>query len=415
MKYGLMYYKDTDNIGDDIQTYVAKRFLPHIDYYIDRESLNCFIPKEKEYVSMIMNGWYIHNKCAWPPSPYINPLLISMHFMSIDATDVGDKYLKGLGGEYLKEHGPIGARDVETKKRLENNGIEAFFSGCMTLTLQKFENVPKNNKIFLVDASDSVVEKVKLENKDYEIEEITHWAVPEEISKKSIEERLNDVESLLKKYQGAHLVITNRLHVALPCVALGTPVILVHPEYYDEDRLGTFLKYMDNYTDTEFSNMDIKQLLKFPKPNNEEYKNIAEPLIERCKTFIKQCEESNMDVSKLPDIKQYYDDYVSKIEWYKDLFECERQSLERVENKRVAEYRNWQKEAKNFNDRIENFKKKVSEKDEEISNLREKNDFTIKELNEEKMKVQSLSNELNAVYNSKGWKYLEKLRKILKK
>ena len=46
MKYGLMYFKDTDNIGDDIQTYVAKRFLPHIDYYIDREKLNCFIPNE---------------------------------------------------------------------------------------------------------------------------------------------------------------------------------------------------------------------------------------------------------------------------------------------------------------------------------------------------------------------------------
>lgn len=415
MKYGLMYYKDTDNIGDDIQTYVAKRFLPHIDYYIDRESLNCFIPKEKEYVSMIMNGWYIHNKCAWPPSPYINPLLISMHFMSIDATDIGDEYLKGLGGDYLKQFMPIGARDMETKKRLEKNGIDAFFSGCMTLTLQKFENVEKNNKIFLVDASESVIEKVKSENTEYEIEEITHWAVPEEISKKSIDERLKDVEDLLKKYQGAHLVITNRLHVALPCVALGTPVILVHPEYYDEDRLGTFLKYMDNYTDPEFSSMDIKELLKNPKANNEEYKNIAEPLIERCKEFVKQCEEANLDTTKLPDTKEYYDNYVSKIEWYKGLFEKERLSLERTEHKRVDEYRNWQKEAKNFNDRIENLRSKLSEKDEEMAKLRKENNEVRTELNLEKEKTQGLANELNAVYNSKGWKYLEKLRKILKK
>ena len=28
--YGLMYYKATDNIGDDIQTYTAMKFLPHI-------------------------------------------------------------------------------------------------------------------------------------------------------------------------------------------------------------------------------------------------------------------------------------------------------------------------------------------------------------------------------------------------
>ena len=47
MNYGIMYYKSTDNIGDDIQTYTAVRFLPHIDYHIDREDLNCFVPKEK--------------------------------------------------------------------------------------------------------------------------------------------------------------------------------------------------------------------------------------------------------------------------------------------------------------------------------------------------------------------------------
>ncbi len=48
MKYGLMYYKSTDNIGDDIQTYVAMKFLPHIDYYIYRESLSCFVPEKKD-------------------------------------------------------------------------------------------------------------------------------------------------------------------------------------------------------------------------------------------------------------------------------------------------------------------------------------------------------------------------------
>ena len=372
MKYGLMYFKDTDNIGDDIQTYVAKRFLPHIDYYIDREKLNCFIPNEKEYVSMIMNGWYIHNKCAWPPSPYINPLLISMHFMSVEATDVGDKYLQGLGGNYLKIYEPIGARDIETKKRLEKNGIESYFSGCMTLTL--------------VDAEESVKEKVKKENTEYEIEEITHWLEPSEVSKKSIDQRLQDVEELLKKYQGAHLVITNRLHVALPCIALGTPVILVHPEYYDEDRLGAFLKYMDNYTDTEFDNIDIKELLKNPKPNNEEYKQIREQLIERCKDFINKCETNNMDTSKLPDIKEYYGNYVSKIEWYKDIYEIERQSLERVETKRVKEYKQKVEDIKYLNTQIENLniqveslKKNNSELQEQKVNLEQKNNKTKEE------------------------------------
>ena len=36
MKYGLLVFKETDNIGDDIQAYAAERFLPKVDYYIDR-------------------------------------------------------------------------------------------------------------------------------------------------------------------------------------------------------------------------------------------------------------------------------------------------------------------------------------------------------------------------------------------
>lgn len=36
-KYGLIVFKNTDNIGDDIQSYAQSQFLPHIDYVIDRE------------------------------------------------------------------------------------------------------------------------------------------------------------------------------------------------------------------------------------------------------------------------------------------------------------------------------------------------------------------------------------------
>ena len=312
MKYGLMYYKDTDNIGDDIQTYAAKRFLPHVDYYIDREALNCFIPNKKEYVSVIMNAWYIHNKLAWPPSPYINPLLHSMHFTSLEDIDVGEKYLQNIGGEYLKKYQPIGARDNETKKRLENNGIEAYFSGCMTLTLNKFENVEKIDKICMVDLSEEIIEKVK-QSTNSPIEILSHWIEPEEISKKEFSTRMEDVEKLLKKYQEARLVITNRIHVALPCVALGTPVILIHKEFYEKDRLESFFKFMTNYIDTEFLGLDITELLKNPKPNNDEYLEMRNNLIKTCEEFIQKCEQDNFNDQDLPDIDKYYKNYVSKI------------------------------------------------------------------------------------------------------
>lgn len=56
MKYGVIYYNNTHNLGDDILSYAGKQFLPQVDYYIDREHLDVFIPNEKEYVATIANG-----------------------------------------------------------------------------------------------------------------------------------------------------------------------------------------------------------------------------------------------------------------------------------------------------------------------------------------------------------------------
>jgi hypothetical protein len=38
-KYGLLKYK-TENIGDEIQSLAAKRFLPKVDIYVDRDNLS---------------------------------------------------------------------------------------------------------------------------------------------------------------------------------------------------------------------------------------------------------------------------------------------------------------------------------------------------------------------------------------
>lgn len=412
MKYGLMYYKTTDNIGDDIQTYVAMKYLPHVDYYIDREALSCFVPEKKEYVSMIMNGWYIHNKLAWPPSPYINPLLISMHFKESKETDIGDMYLKNSGGEFLKKYGPVGARDIETQQRLKNNGIESYFSGCMTLTLEKFNDIEKENKICLVDVSQEVIEKVK-KNTDSEIEVLSHFLNQKETENKTIEQRMNEVENLLKKYQESKLVITNRLHVALPCVALETPVILLHKEFYDEDRLGTFLELFTNFVDENFLKMDIKELLQHPKVNNNKYIKIKNEIDNKCKEFIKKCEQSEelflKKTNELPNIEDYKK-YVQKLNWHKEIYEKERLVLEEIEQKRVREFKLYHKQLEILNKKYQEDLNKINiEKQELITNQ----DELKKELENYKFQNQNLNKELSDIYNSRGWKYLDKIRKIL--
>lgn len=71
---------------------------------------------------------------------------------------------------------------------------------------------------------------------------MTHYLEIEKNIKLSFEERMKNVEEYLKICQGALCVVATRLHVALPCIALGTPVLLIR---YDEhsDRIGDQLKY----------------------------------------------------------------------------------------------------------------------------------------------------------------------------
>ena len=137
MKYGLVTYKDTENIGDDIQSYVAIRFLPQIDYYIEREELDLFVPDKKEQVVTIMNGWFLHSKINFPISPYIYPIYVSTHLSSYNSGGIKTEYINEYTKKSLMKYGPIGCRDSSTVNLLTENNIDNYFSGCLTLTIQK--------------------------------------------------------------------------------------------------------------------------------------------------------------------------------------------------------------------------------------------------------------------------------------
>ena len=57
VKYGLLTYR-TENIGDEIQSIAARQFLPRVDVYVERDSLNNVVSDEK--IKLIMNGWFTH-------------------------------------------------------------------------------------------------------------------------------------------------------------------------------------------------------------------------------------------------------------------------------------------------------------------------------------------------------------------
>lgn len=383
MKYGLFVVEKTRNIGDDIQTYATKRFLPRVDYYIDRDHVDEFVPEKNEYVAAIINGWYLQYTLNWPLSPFIYPKAVSMHFSNKDwFWDTTDRayHLKGYGLEYLKSIQPIGCRDSHTEKLLNSLGVKTEYTGCMTLTIPKFKNVKKEKYVCVVDVSDDVIKKVK-EMTDMEVKVLTH-TVPEDYYKLSWEERMEKVEELLKIYQGATAVVSYRLHCALPCLALGTKVILLNEDYRN-DRFGDYVKYMETCSEEDL----VKGKVTFDFGNlpdrDDSWKKLKSGLERKCKKFIKDCEEKPKVYSKDNiDIDNYKKYVINKSNWLK-----------------MAALESYNRFAE---------KKKIEDSNKELEN---KVDYYKTELDKCIKELDSKKEELEKIKNSRIWK----MRSIIKK
>lgn len=317
MKYGLLVtspigpYK---NIGDYFQSLAALQFTSSPFCYIEKEKLSEFQNDEK--VKVIMNAWYMWHPEYWPPQDEnIDPLLISMHITPLRAQEM----LKGKGKEYLIKHGPVGCRDINTLEILNKNGISAYFSGCLTLTLgYQYKYTGEKKGVFFVDPYISPLRysdekgsiyfplnalrafywvilnfsKVrKLRKKKYfserpwllsvynatmfyhaysklfdddtifNAEYISHMVkINDNYKQKDL---LATAENMLHKYMSANYVVTSRIHCALPCIGVNTSVIFVLDEMMNSDRNlfgspGRFGGLIDFFRVANYTNYEVK-------------------------------------------------------------------------------------------------------------------------------------------------------------
>lgn len=405
MKFGLLIEKDTRNIGDDIQSYATQRFLPRVDYFIDRNHMDEFVPDKEEKVATIINGWFLQYTLNWPFSPYVKPLPVSMHFTYKDwFWDTTDRayHLQGYGLEYLKSIEPIGCRDSHTVKLLESKGVKTEYTGCMTLTLKPFENVEKKDYICAVDVSKEVVEQIK-KSTDMEVKVVTH-IVPENYYELSWEERMKNVEDLLKLYQGARAVVSYRLHCALPCLALGTPTILLNEDYRN-DRFGDYTKYIESCTEEDFVSGKVKYDFRNIPTHSDEWKNLRDNLIKRCEEFVKQCEESNEEYENDISVKHYKKYVIGKSNWLK---EATLESYKRYE----AEKEKKKEEEKVLEQQINKKEEMLQNKDMEIKEQNYKIEYYKKEFEETVKKLEEYKKENEEIKNSRWWKLRGKIKNI---
>lgn len=355
MKYGLLVTSpiaNTKNIGDYMQSLAAKQFLPGDFVYVEKEKISEF--KSDDPVKVIMNGWFMWHPENWPPKEEkLIPLLTSMHFTPITVKDM----LKRGGKEYLIKYGPVGCRDNNSVDLLKKEGIDAYFSGCLTLTLgKKYAFAGEKKGVCFVDpyipslrivSNDSkktyplnalkalwffLAHPIKIsrlakkpffqgrlkflayysasmfyhaytrlfdDDVIFNAEYITHM-VPTTLEE-SQESLFKRTEELLKKYASSQYVVTSRIHCALPCVGVGTPVLFTLSDLMESKKnlIGSPGRYgglVDLFHVVRYGN----DRASFDEPglfgnklkidsifeNKPQWRAIAHKLITQCEKFI---------------------------------------------------------------------------------------------------------------------------------
>lgn len=252
MKYGLLVHGTSGNVGDAVQSLAARRFLPRVDCLVERERLGEIASAGP--VKVIMNGWWMKCPEHWPPPPNVIPLFVSFHVTTgpARAAMVTDESLA-----YLRRHEPIGCRDLDTTNFLRAAGIDAYFSGCLTMTLPRRPRQPVGEVLFVDPfrghffqtlppalADDAVVRRLRHAAGEAPAESIDGMlarmaGMPEDwrpgaghhsarVSRETApRERFRLAGTMLRKLAAARLVVTSRLHAVLPAMAMGTPALFV--------------------------------------------------------------------------------------------------------------------------------------------------------------------------------------------
>jgi lipopolysaccharide biosynthesis glycosyltransferase len=168
---------------------------------------------------MLAFGWHMHPlfdlRYDFPYHPNLRPLYLSFHVNRLEM-------LSEAALEELRRHGPVGCRDWTTVFLLLSAGIDAFFSGCVSLTVDalfptRAEAYRGGGPVGLIDVPPHAAGGAR------RVRSYSHQADAYAIM--PLADGLRAADAALKGYQRElDRAVTNRLHAYLPLTALGVPV-----------------------------------------------------------------------------------------------------------------------------------------------------------------------------------------------
>ena len=246
------------NFGDAIQSlamenlYLEMGVAPENLLLIPRDAIDKY---DGEPCLLPLQGWfgYFADIFPLPWSKGITPFFSGFHLTSTHGSH--ERFVERGLPELMRPFQPIGCRDCATMYFLRSQGLNAYFSGCLTLTFDKRRSEPQNGRVFLVDIEDEVKKRIPPAVMKEADQSITHYhyfsTYP--VDDKSAMDFEDMSRRILDRYKNeARMVITSRIHAALPCLAMGIPVVFLDDKGGDE-RFGALKGLIPIYKPHEMS------------------------------------------------------------------------------------------------------------------------------------------------------------------
>lgn len=262
MKYARIVYtkrKDGLTIGDDMQ-------LLGIDNLYRYMGINLSDVVDIEFEELVTyEGEQVILPISFPLIGYNKKNRISCFSEKITPVFLGVCILASEYNiddiNYFKKYEPIGCRDQYTYENMIRQGINAYINTCMTLALP-LSVMKKNNekkKIYCIDVNGELKKRIPGNLYD-DCVFVSHTFNLDELS-------LTPKEMCIKRLdeycQNARLVITTRLHGAVPCAAAGIPTIFAKDDF--SWRFSGIDKILKVYTKEMYDEIDWN-----PRPYNFE-------------------------------------------------------------------------------------------------------------------------------------------------
>ena len=180
--------------------------------------------------------------------------------------------------DFFVKYGPVGCRDEYTYRIFKKNDIPAYLNGCLTATIPHRKKRPVLGKVFFADTPERLLQYIP-ENLFDNCEFVSQQAQFTALELIDYEKIFQYVKERYRRYEEeASLVVTSRLHVAVPCTAMGIPVIFAKD--YIDTRFSWLERLLPLYSINDYGMINWNPVAPCYEEEKERLINLAITRIE---------------------------------------------------------------------------------------------------------------------------------------